>query len=118
MKKSSDWSHWLARWDAQQAGYLPSREDRFNVMLDVLGALMADNFLVVDLACGPGSISQRILARFPGAKCIAVDLDPLLLAMGQGVLGDQQTAVYAGSRRTSRKRIGSRSLGKTRWTPC
>jgi SAM-dependent methyltransferase len=78
----------LRRWDVQQEGYLPEREERFAVMLDVLDVLMPDDFLAVDLAAGPGSISQRLLQRFPRARCIAVDLDPVLLAMGEQVLGD------------------------------
>jgi SAM-dependent methyltransferase len=82
-----DWQRWLQRWDVQQAGYLPDREARFNAMLDVLAALLPENFLALDLACGPGAISQRLLNRFPKARCVAVDLDPVLLAMGQGVLG-------------------------------
>lgn len=83
-----DWQGWLARWDRQQEGYLPEREQRFTAMLDVLAALLPGAFTAVDLACGPGAISQRLLARFPQARCIAVDLDPVLLALGQGVLGD------------------------------
>ncbi|MCG8361954.1 MAG: class I SAM-dependent methyltransferase [Pseudanabaenales cyanobacterium] len=83
-----DWRHWLDRWDAQQTGYLPYREARFNAMLDVLEALMPEEFIAIDLACGPGSISQRLLTRFSKASCIAIDLDPVLLTMGQAVLGD------------------------------
>ncbi len=83
-----DWKGWLKRWDVQQGGYLPEREERFNVMLDVLELLMPPDFVALDLACGPGAISQRLLARFPKARCIAVDLDPVLLAMGRAVLGD------------------------------
>ena len=60
-----DWKHWLQRWDAQQAGYVPEREERFRVMLDVLEALLPDEFVALDLACGPGAISQRLLERFP-----------------------------------------------------
>lgn len=82
------WSDWLRRWDAQQEGYLPEREERFGVMLDVLDVLLPPDFVAIDLACGPGSLSQRLLARFPQAHSIAVDLDPVLLTMGQAVLGD------------------------------
>lgn len=79
---------WLARWDAQQAGYLPDREERFAAMLDALDALMPPSFVAVDLCCGPGSLAQRLLARFPGAQVIAIDYDPALLALGQAALGD------------------------------
>jgi SAM-dependent methyltransferase len=83
-----DWAEWLRRWDVQQTGYLPDREARFTAMLDVLEALLPEAFVALDLACGPGAISQRLLARFPKARSIAVDLDPVLLTMGQAILGD------------------------------
>jgi SAM-dependent methyltransferase len=82
-----DWHAWLRRWDAQQAGYLPDREFRFTAMLDVLDILLPPELVALDLACGPGAISQRLLARFPRARSVAVDLDPVLLALGQGALG-------------------------------
>ena len=85
-----DWQSWLTRWDVQQTGYLPDREERFGTMLDVLDHLMPDEWIALDLACGPGCISQRLLTRFPHAKCIAIDFDPVLLAVGQGALGDAQ----------------------------
>lgn len=44
--------------------------------------------MALDLACGPGAISQRLLQRFPKARCIALDIDPVLVTMGQQVLGD------------------------------
>ena len=61
-----DWQDWLRRYDQQQSTYLPDREERFTVMLDVLETLLPEQFVALDLACGPGSISQRLLARFPG----------------------------------------------------
>jgi len=82
-----DWHAWLRRWDAQQTGYIPDREDRFTAMLDVLDVLLPARFVALDLACGPGAISQRLLARFPEARCVAVDLDPVLLALGEEALG-------------------------------
>lgn len=81
------WGDWLARWDAQQAGYLPDREDRFAAMVTVLAELLPPNFVALDLCCGPGSLSQRLLTRFPQARVVAVDLDPVLLALGEGALG-------------------------------
>jgi SAM-dependent methyltransferase len=85
-----NWHEWMQRWDGQQSKYLPEREQRFNAMLDVLEELLPERFVAIDLACGPGSISQRLLNRFPQARCIAVDFDPVLLMLGQQVLGDMQ----------------------------
>src|SRR5260221_7621863 len=83
-----NWRRWIERWDAMQTAYLPYREERFTVMLGVLDKLAGESFLAVDLASGPGAISQRLLARFPRARCIAIDYDPALLALGRGALGD------------------------------
>ena len=79
----------MQRYDQQQSTYLPDREQRFTVMLDVLATLLPEHFVALDLACGPGSLSQRLLARFPQAHCVAVDIDPILLLLGQQVLGDR-----------------------------
>jgi SAM-dependent methyltransferase len=85
-----DWAEWLRRWDRQQEGYVPERETRFSVMLDVLAEVLPDAFVALDLGCGPGSISQRLLARFPAAEAIAVDVDPVMLAIGRGAIGSVQ----------------------------
>lgn len=85
---TTDWREWLRRWDRQQTRYLPYREERFNAMFDAIEALLPPDFVALDLGCGPGSLSQRLLDRFPQARSIALDQDPLLLAMGQGALGD------------------------------
>ena len=45
-----DWKRWLQRWDAQQSGYVPEREARFQIMLDVLEALLPAEFVALDLA--------------------------------------------------------------------
>ncbi|MBB3674970.1 class I SAM-dependent methyltransferase [Modestobacter versicolor] len=88
---AADWSRLLADWDAQQSGYLRAREERFTAALDAVEVLRADvlddPFTVLDLACGPGSFSQRVLARFPAAQVVAVDVDPVLLAVGRHALG-------------------------------
>jgi SAM-dependent methyltransferase len=83
-----DWVDWLRRWNVQQTAYLPDREARFTAMLDALDILLPEGFVALDLACGPGAISQRLLSRFPKARSLAVDLDPVLLTMGRAVLGD------------------------------
>ncbi|WP_217613932.1 trans-aconitate 2-methyltransferase [Cellulomonas sp. GbtcB1] len=87
MTAVADWSRaHLAAWDRQQAAYINRREDRFGVMLDVLAETAPAGALVVDLACGPGSVSARVLDRFPGMTCVAVDLDPLLVELGRQAL--------------------------------
>jgi trans-aconitate methyltransferase len=80
---------WIERWDAQQEVYLPDREERFTVLVDAVaeGAGRPDP-LVVDLGCGPGSLSVRLLRQLPAATVVAVDADPLLLALGRSAYGE------------------------------
>ena len=80
----------IARWDAQQERYLPQREERFRIMLDVVGQQEETQRLrVLDLCCGTGSISRRVLERFPHASILAVDFDPAHLELGRLSLGDR-----------------------------
>lgn len=74
---------WITRWDRQQEGYLPDREERFTALIDAVEALGRPDPLVIDLGCGPGSLSARLLERLPKATVIPVDADPLLLGLGR-----------------------------------
>ncbi|MEV4259564.1 methyltransferase domain-containing protein, partial [Spirillospora sp. NPDC049652] len=76
---------WITRWDRQQEGYLPDREERFTALIDAVEAAGRPDPLVLDLGCGPGSLSARLLDRLPDATVVAVDTDPLLLALGRSV---------------------------------
>lgn len=85
---SFSFSSLLTSWDQQQGAYIAEREARFKAQLDVLELSAGQDFHVLDLACGPGSLSLRILQRFPKAKVTAMDLDPLLLAIARGALAE------------------------------
>ena len=75
---------WIDRWDRQQEVYMPDREERFTALVDAVeaGAGRPDP-VVLDLGCGPGSLSVRLLARLPEATVVAVDADPVTLALGR-----------------------------------
>lgn len=99
-----DWQAWQDSWDRQQQWHIPDREERFRVMLDMVEALVGPEPAVLDLACGTGSISDRVLRRFPGAHCTGVDLDPALLAIARGH--------FAGEHRVS---LHTADLGDPGW---
>ncbi|MES9508455.1 class I SAM-dependent methyltransferase [Streptomyces sp. NPDC000609] len=87
----TDWRAWQESWDRQQEWYMPDREERFRVMLDMVEALVGPRPRVLDLACGTGSITDRLLNRFPEATSTGVDLDPALLAIARGYFdGDER----------------------------
>jgi SAM-dependent methyltransferase len=79
---------WQRSWDRQQEGYILDREARLGALLDIVEAVGGPEPLVLDLACGTGSITRRVLDRLPGARSVAVDLDPALLSIARGSLGD------------------------------
>ncbi len=90
----TDWQAWQESWDRQQEWYMPDREERFRVMLDMVEALVGPRPRVLDLACGTGSITARLLARFPEANGTGVDLDPALLAIAEGTFaGDERVSL-------------------------
>ncbi|MCB5180169.1 class I SAM-dependent methyltransferase [Streptomyces antimicrobicus] len=80
----TDWQAWQDSWDRQQEWYMPDREERFRVMLDMVEATVGTAPRVLDLACGTGSITDRLLKRFPEATSTGVDLDPALLTIARG----------------------------------
>lgn len=80
------WRDWLRRWDRQQQIYIEERERCFDVLLEFAEILLPPEFAALDVAAGPGAVSGRLLARFPRARCVAVDADPVLLEVGRRAL--------------------------------
>lgn len=83
-------ARWAGRWDAVMAGYLPWREEVFDLVFDVLGQLDADR-RVLDLGCGAASFTRRLLARNPASDVVALDWDPLMLALAESELRGRAT---------------------------
>jgi SAM-dependent methyltransferase len=75
---------WIRRWDLQQEQGLPDREERFTALIDAAqeGTGRKDP-LIIDLGCGPGSLTDRLLDRIPEATVVAVDADPVMLALAR-----------------------------------
>lgn len=79
---------WYQRWERQQEGYVPDREEAFGLMLDVVERLVGAPRRVLDLGSGPGCLAARARTRFPAAEVVALDLDPVLVEIGRAVHGD------------------------------
>jgi SAM-dependent methyltransferase len=79
----------LARWDAQQGAYIADREGRFRLIAEVLELALGPAPLIVDLACGPGSLGARLLDALPGARVVGIDHDPLLLDVARSALASR-----------------------------
>ncbi|MFF8828584.1 class I SAM-dependent methyltransferase [Streptomyces sp. NPDC015131] len=88
---------WVERWEQQQQRYAVDREERFTVISDVVEHICAGRPrpLLLDLGCGPGSLSARLARRLPDAEIVAVDMDPVLLELGRTHHGDAARYVDA-----------------------
>ena len=65
-------------------------------LVDVLDAVAGPTPTVVDLGCGTGSVTLRVLERLPHAHCIAIDVDPVLLTIASATFaGDDQVEVVS-----------------------
>jgi SAM-dependent methyltransferase len=82
------WRTLQESWDRQQEEYAPDREHRFAVLVELVAAQVGQAPRVLDLACGPGSITDRVLKAIPGARVVAADIDPVLLAIARGTFDD------------------------------
>jgi len=82
-----DWHRWFERWEAMQDCYIPERLHRFDLMFERANMPRDGQVQILDLGCGPGSLSFRALQHFPNARIVAVDFDPVLLTMGRKVAG-------------------------------
>ena len=90
--RNSEWaSRWQASWDRLEERYVPERQERFAFILDLVEAVVGATPQVIDLGCGPGSVTLRLLERLPGAASVGVDLDPVLLAIASATFdGDDR----------------------------
>jgi trans-aconitate methyltransferase len=81
------WAGWVDRWERQQERYLPERETRFALMLDYAEAQLGGApDRVLDLCCGNGALTRRVLDRFPETHVTAVDWDPVHLEIARRTL--------------------------------
>ena len=77
---------WLESWDRQQELYLPDREERLAFLTAmVISAPAGERLRVLDLACGPGSLTRRLLSGVPDTDIVAVDFDPVLISVYRSV---------------------------------
>lgn len=80
----ADYPKLVAEWDSIFLETVdPTREKRMGAILDVLGTRFEGRFQVLDLGSGPGSLSARILGRFPRSHVDALDTDPALVQVGR-----------------------------------
>jgi SAM-dependent methyltransferase len=82
-------ARWREGWDRQQERCSPDREACFAMVADLVAACWVAP-RVLDLACGLGSMTERLLAGLPNATVTAVDLDPVLLRLARETFAEDE----------------------------
>jgi Methyltransferase domain len=78
--------------DRLEETLVSDRERLISTLLDVVEAMAGTAPTLVDLACGPGSITSRLLDQLPRAHSIAVDVDPVLLTIASATFANDERA--------------------------
>jgi SAM-dependent methyltransferase len=85
---------WQRSWDRLEEGLVPDRELRMRVLVDLVEGMAGSAPTVVDLGCGPGTVTRRLFDRLPRAQSIAVDVDPVLLTIASATFaGDARVRI-------------------------
>lgn len=83
LSESFNWKLWVTRWERMQKQYLVQRNKRFDIILQLLQKTQPNLTIVLDLGCGTGCLTLRLLDTFPDIHVIGIDADPTLLALAQ-----------------------------------
>jgi SAM-dependent methyltransferase len=83
LPQSFDWKSWIERWDRMQERYLVKRNERFDIMVQLIKETQILVTSVGDLGCGTGSLTVRLLEAFPDIQVTGIDVDPTLLPLAQ-----------------------------------
>ncbi len=99
-----DWQFWVDRWERMQERYIFQRSGRFDLMVDLVHATQPSPTRILDLGCGPGSLTARFLQAFPQSDVVGIDFDPTLLTLARARLaqfGERARCVLASLRTPS-----------------
>jgi trans-aconitate methyltransferase len=83
-----DWQSWVSRWEKMQGRYLVKRNERFDIIVQMIRDTQDNVTSIIDLGCGPGSVMLRLLQAFPEAHVTGIDMDPTILPLARKRLGD------------------------------
>ncbi len=74
-----NWDTWIDRWDQMQDRLVAKRSERFEIIIQLITATQSSPKRILDIGCGTGSLSLRLIESFPEAEVFCVDIDPTML---------------------------------------
>ncbi len=76
-----EWEGWISRYDKMQQRHVVKRDERLDVILNLVRASCDSVKRVLDLGCGTGTLMLKILEEFSQAEVVGIDFDPYLLPL-------------------------------------
>lgn len=72
-------------WERMHRLYFPDYDERWEKVTDAVRDRAGDRHpqRVLDLGCGPGTLTRRLLGSLPQATVVGVDADPLLIELAR-----------------------------------
>ncbi|MGO1507653.1 MAG: class I SAM-dependent methyltransferase [Microbacterium sp.] len=70
-------------WDDVHRHYFPDYDERWARAIDTLRTAVSDHARILDLGCGPGTLTARLASSLAGPSVLGVDLDPLLIELAR-----------------------------------
>lgn len=88
-----DWDYWIDRWDRMQERYIAKRSERFDTIIWLVSAINPSPTRILDIGCGTGSLSLRLLESFPKTEIFCVDIDPTMLWIAERLKNNYRSRV-------------------------
>lgn len=73
-------------WDAMHRHYFPDYDERWQAVINAAAAHdLGEAPRILDLGCGPGTLTRQLQEAIPRAQVVGVDADPMLVAMARAI---------------------------------
>jgi SAM-dependent methyltransferase len=83
------WAQLVERWDRMQTLYNPHRDEQIEMLYCLSGVASLAEPRVLDLGCGPGSVTRYFKSRHRNVHIVGIDADPFLLEMARQCGADE-----------------------------
>ena len=99
-----DQFRFLSDWQQMQDRYNPWRKAQVDIIVRTIRSLPFSELTILDLCCGPGTLSHALLGQDDRVRVIGLDANPLFLSVYRDVMagyGDRATVIRGDIRRAT-----------------
>ena len=85
---------WHRLWNEMMTQYCAGRDSCYGLVLDLICSMLKfpNKTTILDVGCGSGAFTEKVLARFSEAKITAIDYSAKNLHIAQKVVGDNRVS--------------------------